>query len=146
MLTVRVASVARPASASKAWEDMNMKTLVKLVVALSLAFAIGGGCGSSGGKTDIVNINGDASKPDTSDVNPLVDAGVDMTVVTGPEVGVDSGPVVVGKDGGTADSICAGLSVDDCQLAIINAPTEATVSAQDVSGPVPPAYLTCIAL
>jgi len=125
-----------------------MKTLVKLVVVSFLAFAMGIGCGSSGSsdKQDAITLPKDAAgQADTSLVSPPVDAGVDLPVPPGPEVGTET-PVSLVLDGGTSGSVCTGLSVDECHLAIINAPTEATVSAQDVTGPVPPAYLTCIAL
>ncbi len=44
---------------------------------------------------------------------------------------------------GVASNLCTGLSVDQCNLAIINAPVAATVLAQDPPVTNPPAYATC---
>lgn len=105
------------------------------------AIATGGVSGSGGAGIDAAGGMGGAvadASVDGPSISPP-DGASDM--VTGTDV-----PAVTPNDGGPTVDICTGLTVDQCHVAIINAPVPSTVSALD-PGPNPPiTYPSCSAM
>jgi hypothetical protein len=96
----------------------------------------GGAGGIGGGVPDAGTEDGPVASPS--------DSSADVAGLLTDAVTADAPLITVG-DAGPVIDICAGLSADQCQLAIINAPADPTVSALD-PGPNPPVpYPTCSA-
>ncbi len=113
------------------------------------------GTTGAGGAGGVIGMDGGGGSPDvpmaTGGAGGSLDGGGaggttthDASIIDAPMH--DVGPAVdssVGETGPTATNICTGLTVDQCNLAIINGPVAATVVAQAPPVTNPPDYATC---